>query len=691
MAGQNDFLIFDENNENILTQELYEGDDDRLDGFKRGLARSNVNNKVLRQTSMMASAIGEYIKENNNVASDSNLEQLKNAFKNSVVSPNLNQTITGSMTFAETITGNITNADSALKDGNGDVISSTYLKTSDLDSIYSRTSLSNLSDAGNARLHALKGYSDEGELLTDAEGLADVVKYAHSTFDRSKFTVVGSPNITDDGIASGFSNDNYIALTGSKDFDYSKPFIIKMTCAFATTEAQTFMLQDSSGTNGFRTTNSNNTTIAPELWIAGSQKGRLTNFVFNSNVLYDFIFTFDGVDKYKCFYKEHTASTFTEGLTVTTSSTLTLATDFYLFKRTGYSGTVDLKQLSIIINGIPVFSGNKTGIDTIFDNISVAKTGNPTITTDGILTSSDMSNFLRFGVNSLPSSWEIEGVVTTPTLPTTANNTILYVKRAGNANAKIVIRIDNDKSFFVIGYYKTDGTYKNTSYNVLQYTKYSFKVEVVGSDIKVYIDNTLVVSENDFNTSENIDTISIGSQGGYNVWTGKLDLNAFKYYANGNLVYQPCLKIPYTESKTGSKIVDSIYRDRVNDMAEQFGYANYYTLSDTDFTLPQVELYGLIERKLQTPDYANGITITSSPYTAPDNGIIAVSIVMMIATGSVTVKINNVVVATDVSSGTYAPNIQGEYLVKKGDVLTFESVGTIGTKTITFFPYMVLN
>ena len=56
-----------------------------------------------------------------------------------------------------------------------------------------------------------------------------------------------------------------------------------------------------------------------------------------------------------------------------------------------------------------------------------------------------------------------------------------------------------------------------------------------------------------------------------NIFTGKIDLNTVKYYADGSLVYQPCLKIPYTESKTGSKIVNAVYRDRVNDMYEQYG------------------------------------------------------------------------------------------------------------------------
>ena len=76
--------------------------------------------------------------------------------------------------------------------------------------------LNNLTIDGESRLHALKSYLDEGELLTDAEGFADVKECAYSTFDKSKFTVVGSPTITEGGIASGFSsNTNYILYEGN--------------------------------------------------------------------------------------------------------------------------------------------------------------------------------------------------------------------------------------------------------------------------------------------------------------------------------------------------------------------------------------------------------------------------------------------------------------------------------------------
>ena len=51
---------------------------------------------------------------------------------------------------------------------------------------------------------------ETGGVSTDTDVYSDIVNYAHSTFDRSKFQIVGSPVITDDGIASGFSSSNYI-------------------------------------------------------------------------------------------------------------------------------------------------------------------------------------------------------------------------------------------------------------------------------------------------------------------------------------------------------------------------------------------------------------------------------------------------------------------------------------------------
>ena len=102
---------------------------------------------------------------------------------------------------------------------------------------------------------------------------------------------------------------------------------------------------------------------------------------------------------------------------------------------------------------------------------------------------------------------------------------------------------------------------------------------------------------------------------------GFIDLNSIAYESNGNLIYQPCLKIPYTQSKTGSKIVDVAYRDRVQDMYEQFGYAPYYTLDEENqnFTLPMGEIYGMIERDAKKD--GNEIYTGTKTFIQPANSV----------------------------------------------------------------------
>ena len=59
------------------------------------------------------------------------------------------------------------------------------------------------------------------------------------------------------------------------------------------------------------------------------------------------------------------------------------------------------------------------------------------------------------------------------------------------------------------------------------------------------------------------------------------------------------IEIPYTLSKTGSKIVDVAYRDKIQALYNQEGKADYYTIDETNqnFTLPMGEIYGMVEQK----------------------------------------------------------------------------------------------
>lgn len=303
--------------------------------------------------------------------------------------------------------------------------------------------LSNLTSTGESRLHALKGYLDTGELLTDTEGLADVTSYAQSsvtgidTIKADDYTKQGSPTITDDGVASGFTTNNYI----TKSID------------------------------GYSNT--------------------------------------QHIEVYVKAYWD------------------------------GTTPSANASVISSLVAGFPSVSLNTS------------------------------------------NQWSLS--------LTAADYTAKFAAQVGWTYFKI----EQDSSA-VKCYYSYDG---------INYTQ----VSITGGTV-----SPATVSA----TSIVIGQLKIYSlDRPYNV--GSIDLNSIRFYVDGNLIWQPCLKIPYTQSKTGSKIVDSLYRDRVSDMYGQFGYAPYYTLLEgTNYTLPQGELYGM-QRTLTDGQWINSELSIASGVTLP--------------------------------------------------------------------------
>jgi len=65
MAGTNKFLVFDQNKNNIQDDSTYLADTQRLNGFASGVARSILVNKALYQASLLNSAWGSLLSDNN--------------------------------------------------------------------------------------------------------------------------------------------------------------------------------------------------------------------------------------------------------------------------------------------------------------------------------------------------------------------------------------------------------------------------------------------------------------------------------------------------------------------------------------------------------------------------------------------------------------------------------------------------
>jgi hypothetical protein len=73
--ASNNFIEFNPNKQNIMSDVDYSTESQRLNGVS-GIAKSTMHNKLFRQLSVMAAAIGEFIKGTGNDASDSDVATL---------------------------------------------------------------------------------------------------------------------------------------------------------------------------------------------------------------------------------------------------------------------------------------------------------------------------------------------------------------------------------------------------------------------------------------------------------------------------------------------------------------------------------------------------------------------------------------------------------------------------------------
>lgn len=463
-----------------------------------------------------------------------------------------------------------------------------------------------------SQTHALKAYSDNGELLTDAEGLADVKNYAHSTFDVSKFTVTGSPVITNDGIASGFSSSDYIAnannITINADDDiYILSPVIEFSALNSTQQSIFSMYDTNSDSNAlqFRSTNDNKLIL---FWKDNSGTDIIrytTSSTVSTDVKYQMLAT-RKAGVYNLYYRELGGAWVNAGTNSSASFSGVYAIKFGVALHNNQLpltvGSVDLKYFEFVLNNGVIANGNITGIDTIKpDDYTVE--GTPTISADGVFTSTTVngSNYVQISnltpTNDLriESEFKFSGGTYEGFLinNNTSTSSGMYVGEwgvtwalFGASNLGGRYYLQDGHSYELYLEWKSDGT----------------------TELGIKRDDVSSYSTSTGTWTGSLPTVFIFGYRYNNNGVAIFDLNRIKVYSSDNLICQPCLKIPYTLSRTGSKVVNSVYRDRVNDMASQFGHANYYTLSDTDFTLPQVELYGLIGDKRLVKSYYNGLT-----------------------------------------------------------------------------------
>ena len=252
---------------------------------------------------------------------------------------------------------------------------------------------------------------ETGSISDDSDVLPWIKYMAHSTFDISKFNVyangsaVSNPtvpfsqnglNITTDGIVSGFSSGNYLDKRLTFTPQESLEWYCKFTIPTSLAETQT-VIRFYNNKLGTWQTNAiqyrlNNGQPAISLVFTDSDKEYYTA---NANTTYIVYMKFTAISSVAKIYDEN--MNLLQTYNYTTSPILMKGNNSLL--TIGHSsnqgdgdlgqyfgGSIDLKYLQVIVDGVPVFSGNKTGIDTIKADDFEAEGGTPTISDDGILT-----------------------------------------------------------------------------------------------------------------------------------------------------------------------------------------------------------------------------------------------------------------------------------------------------------------
>ena len=182
-----------------------------------------------------------------------------------------------------------------------------------------------------------------------------------AVFDADAFTVIGSPAITSEGIASGFNNSN--AAIVQKTLDFTKPF--EITGEFITgsvTVREQFIVYSRMHND------------AVPFVFGIHTDGKFIGYYPISAAMQAYVFGAEAVPETKYYFKINydgtrltmAVNTDKESLTPflsSNSAVLSNLSSLYLCNRSNLarplSGKFDLKQFKIIIDGAEIFSGSK--------------------------------------------------------------------------------------------------------------------------------------------------------------------------------------------------------------------------------------------------------------------------------------------------------------------------------------------
>ena len=214
---------------------------------------------------------------------------------------------------------------------------------------------------------------------TDIENLKETKN--NNIFDIGKFTVAGSPTITNDGVVSGFSSKNYLTFT-CPITNFSKPW--ELILPFTPNEASHYEQMIFSIGGGFRIVRGGEN--AKYLWIflfdgtTYFYDGKTLSSNIQSGHNYILKLGFTGSSYYA--YLKTDNGNFVDVLgsagavnnVVSPDTTTARITAVSYAENTYFEGSIDLNAFKIYVDGKEVFSGLMESTKPIYDKITTLNT-----------------------------------------------------------------------------------------------------------------------------------------------------------------------------------------------------------------------------------------------------------------------------------------------------------------------------
>ncbi len=239
-------------------------------------------------------------------------------------------------------------------------------------------------------------------------------------------------------------------------------------------------------------------------------------------------------------------------------------------------------------NQLLELKNNGTQDKEIFQEGNISVVGSPDINDDGTASGFTVNDYLVIDTDTLSLTAEDNWKISMELAEGTGDQLSIY----GDDNS-LFMRVYRSGGLTV--YTKTDWGSRTTSIFNEDYPLYA-TISNNAEDSKIYIsDGSDTFSVIPYEYSK-INHINIGV--GSTAFSGTFNLNEFKVYKDDELIYsiQIGASMPYVLTATGSKIVDALYRDTVQEIYEKEGKALYYTIDEENknYTIPIGETYGMI-------------------------------------------------------------------------------------------------